>query len=149
MRAQSASRILRLDRRGRNVQWFEEPLHRIALQGFTDRAESISSGSGRVELGGHCFRRFHRFHLICVYRDWFMERVSDSGPARPSKTSTAWRGHRLRAARGRRPEDKKCPICAQKARPEPGSGLRHVETRPSPAQKDQHRASGSRGWRLK
>jgi hypothetical protein len=39
----------------------EEP-----LQGFTDRADLV-----RI---GHCF---HRFHLICVYRDWFMERVSE------------------------------------------------------------------------
>ena len=35
-------------------------------EGFTERSDLV-----RVET---CF---HRFHLICVYRDWFMERKKE------------------------------------------------------------------------
>jgi hypothetical protein len=39
---------------------------KISEDRFTDRADLV-----RID---QCY---HRFHLICVYRDWFMERVKE------------------------------------------------------------------------
>lgn len=57
------------------------------LEKFTDRHDLV-----RID---HCF---HRFHLICLHRDWFMPRVTE-------KDSFGGNVHH------EIPEIKKCPIC--------------------------------------
>lgn len=57
------------------------------LEKFTDRHDLV-----RID---HCF---HRFHLICLHRDWLMPRVTE-------KDSFGGNVHH------EIPEIKKCPIC--------------------------------------
>ena len=57
---------------------------------FTDRVDLI-----RID---GCF---HRFHLICVHRDWFMERAKETDSYGDVITTTI-------------PQCKKCPICRRK-----------------------------------
>ena len=45
------------------LEKFCEDDKKLAEEKFTDRADLV-----RVD---QCF---HRFHLLCLYRDWFMER---------------------------------------------------------------------------
>lgn len=45
---------------------------------------------------------FHRFHILCVYRDWFMERATDKDEFGGILTYDL-------------PELKKCPICRNEA----------------------------------
>jgi hypothetical protein len=59
----------------------------LATQKFTDRADFV-----RVD---ECF---HRFHLICLYRDWFMTR---------RKEKDEFGG----VVEYKPPESKRCPIC--------------------------------------
>ena len=69
------------------LELFCENEQELETAKFTDRADCV-----RVD---ECF---HRFHLICLYRDWFMKRRSekdDYGNQIDYKT----------------PENKRCPIC--------------------------------------
>ena len=69
------------------LERFCETLEEANEAKFSERADFVRIDS--------CF---HRFHLICVYRDWFMERhveVDEFGGDIVSEL----------------PEDKKCPIC--------------------------------------
>ena len=66
---------------------FCEDEEKLETETFTDRGDL-------VRIDG-CF---HRFHLLCVYRDWFMQRKSEKDEF----------GNVLEFEL---PENKKCPIC--------------------------------------
>ena len=63
----------------------------LATQKFTDRLDLV-----RID---NCF---HRFHILCVYRDWFMERATETDEFGGTVTFEL-------------PEVKKCPICRNEA----------------------------------
>mmetsp|Transcript_12881 Transcript_12881/g.19964 ORF Transcript_12881/g.19964 Transcript_12881/m.19964 type:complete len:125 (+) Transcript_12881:488-862(+) len=70
----------------------------ICLEEFCGEGDDSSVGfSDRVDLirVGNCF---HRFHLLCVHRDWFMERKEEKDKF----------GDLIKF---KLPEAKRCPIC--------------------------------------
>ena len=71
----------------------------ICLENFVAPDEKDQLFTDRPDLC-RIDRCFHRFHLICVYRDFFMERapvIDEFGGKVYTKLS----------------EDKKCPVCRQ------------------------------------
>jgi len=75
------------------LQEFCEDEKEIETQTFTSRADLV-----RID---HCF---HRFHLKCVWRDWFMER---------HKTKDSYGD----TVEYKIPEVKRCPICRREVSP--------------------------------
>lgn len=69
------------------LEKFCEDESKLAEEKFTDRIDLV-----RV---GECF---HRFHLICLYRDWFMTRVREKDEF----------GCEIEY---KMPKQKRCPIC--------------------------------------
>jgi hypothetical protein len=73
----------------------------VCLENFNgeeDQEESESNGfASRVDLV-RIDRCFHRFHLLCLHRDWFMERKSEKDQYGC-------------VINFKLPETKRCPIC--------------------------------------
>ena len=69
------------------LEKFCEEDSKLSEEKFTDREDLV-----RVD---QCF---HRFHLVCIWRDWFMERVKEKDEF----------GCELSY---KMPKHKKCPIC--------------------------------------
>ena len=70
----------------------------VCLEKFCQEGKSEQeSFSDRVDLV-RIDQCFHRFHLICVHRDWFMERAKEKDSYGDVITHSI-------------PECKRCPIC--------------------------------------
>lgn len=76
----------------------------VCLEGFCEgkqvNLEKTESFTDRVDLI-RIDQCFHRFHLICVHRDWFMERAKETDQYGDVIQHTI-------------PEFKRCPICRRK-----------------------------------
>ena len=71
----------------------------LQTQTFTDRVDLV-----RID---NCF---HRFHILCVYRDWFMERATETDEFGGIVSYDL-------------PEVKKCPVCRGDA---PEHDIEHI-----------------------
>jgi hypothetical protein len=76
----------------------------VCLEGFNENShlkfEKTESFTERFDLI-RIDQCFHRFHLICVHRDWFMERAKEKDQYGDVISHSI-------------PECKRCPICRRK-----------------------------------
>ena len=69
----------------------------VCLESFIDEDKVGQSFTDRVDLV-RIDQCFHRFHLICVHREWFMPRCAEKD------SYGGMVSHDI-------PEEKRCPIC--------------------------------------